>query len=577
MKKSDGTISGVSQSIDAWSFGCVLSVAATWIVLGFQGLRQYERLRQLSPANNKDGVVLDRFHDGYHVLPEVGKWHDYLRGHLRPSDTTTEMVLALIENKLLRAEPVARHNLEELCEKLQELSEWAEHKIKSLRKYSRDTDPLVMRALSSIEEDAHVQRTSEPKINLLQQPLFQVNPRERASMQINKEELIRNKPLGQTAHRRQILEEKLEVCFGKQVDGKPQFSDGKHNGDFADSPTGATPSKELQFGGRKVKPRNPQRQQSDRDHSERGPQTPNGARYSTAKPPATPPSSNRTKISSGHDVQLYGEDPFTTSLHTSSLEFGSPASANSRRLNPHIPTTDSPSTKYPANVALSHDDWASSSPPVQKEVVLTQANLSPTNLAVPEEVVQLEKSLRHTPSPRVITQAVDKEVSPLNTYSQHRQTHREMDSGVSNTSPSGSPFSKRPENERIDGSITASGHSQGIERPRPSILLSHPGDDQSPYGQAQTSFAETQSECNPTSPNLSSPSLLPLPLRALDLPFDICLRRMELDEQAPKGFAKGFAKAVGSLGIETRTRDASLAETFSDPRELVSRSESSAD
>ena len=224
MEKSDGTWSGVTQSIDAWSFGCVLSVAATWIVLGFQGLRQYERLRQLSPANNKDGARLDRFHDGYHVIPEVGEWHDYLRGHLRPSDTTTELVLALIESKLLLAEPAARHTMGELCEKLKELSDWAEHKIKNLRKHSRDIDPQVMKALSNIEEEAQIQRTSEPKTGLLQQPLSQVNYRDRASMQINKEEMIRNKPLGQTAHRRRILRERLDDYYRKKPDAEPKLT-----------------------------------------------------------------------------------------------------------------------------------------------------------------------------------------------------------------------------------------------------------------------------------------------------------------------------------------------------------------
>src|SRR4051794_17382691 len=114
MKQPDGTLSGVSKSIDAWSFGCVLSVAATWIVLGFQGLRQYERLRQLSPANNTSSHPLDRFHNGIQVLPEVGKWHDYLRGHLRSSDTTTELVLELVETRLLQADPATRYNMKKL-------------------------------------------------------------------------------------------------------------------------------------------------------------------------------------------------------------------------------------------------------------------------------------------------------------------------------------------------------------------------------------------------------------------------------------------------------------------------------
>ncbi|KAF2174412.1 hypothetical protein K469DRAFT_234011 [Zopfia rhizophila CBS 207.26] len=32
------------QTIDIWSFSCVLSVAATWVVLGFHGIWQYTKL-----------------------------------------------------------------------------------------------------------------------------------------------------------------------------------------------------------------------------------------------------------------------------------------------------------------------------------------------------------------------------------------------------------------------------------------------------------------------------------------------------------------------------------------------------
>jgi len=221
MRQADGTLSGVSQAIDAWSFGCVLSVAATWIVLGFQGLRQYERVRQLSQANFKDGISSDRFHDGYVVLPEVAKWHDYLRGHLRPSDTTTELVLALIENKLLRTDPSERHNLEELCMQLQKLSDWAQHKIQSLGKHSRDTDPLITRALASIEEEALFQSQSYQRLIHLQPNPSQVNTRERAYMQINKEEIIRAKPLGQTAHRLQVLRKKLGDYHAVPLNDEP--------------------------------------------------------------------------------------------------------------------------------------------------------------------------------------------------------------------------------------------------------------------------------------------------------------------------------------------------------------------
>jgi hypothetical protein len=61
-----------------------------------------------------------------------------------------------------------------------------------------------------------------------------------------------------------------------------------------------------------------------------------------------------------------------------------------------------------------------------------------------------------------------------------------------------------------------------------------------------------------------------LPQSALFLPYDICVKRRNLEEQVPKGISKGFARIKGSFGIETRTRDSSLIETFSAQRELVS-------
>src|SRR5436190_15235802 len=36
----------VSQRVDTWSLGCVFSLAATWVVLGYGGIHQFERLRK---------------------------------------------------------------------------------------------------------------------------------------------------------------------------------------------------------------------------------------------------------------------------------------------------------------------------------------------------------------------------------------------------------------------------------------------------------------------------------------------------------------------------------------------------
>lgn len=40
------TLDPVAQTIDIWSLGCVFSIAATWVVLGYQGIRQYNWMRE---------------------------------------------------------------------------------------------------------------------------------------------------------------------------------------------------------------------------------------------------------------------------------------------------------------------------------------------------------------------------------------------------------------------------------------------------------------------------------------------------------------------------------------------------
>ncbi|KAI4935568.1 uncharacterized protein J4E92_002859 [Alternaria infectoria] len=569
MKQPDGTMSGVSQSIDAWSFGCVLSVAATWIVLGFQGLRQYDRLRQLSPANNKNGQELDRFHDGLHVLPEIGKWHDYLRGHLRPSDTTTEMVLALVENKLLRAEPVARHTLEELCEKLQELSDWAEHKIKGLRIHSRDTDPLVMRALSSIEKEAQIQRTSEPKTDFLQPSFLQINPRARASMQIKKEEMIRNKPLGQTAHRKQILEKKLESCVNKYADDEPPLVDAAHNGAITDSPTDATLAEGLQYRGRQSKPRNPRIQAHEQGQAETVPHTPDGARsFLNRSHPTTPPPSSNRRNNAIVVTGSHSDDPFTTQLHGNSLEVHPSPSANLARLHLRIPEAGSPSTNYPISLKQSNGTSSLLSPPAEKGYAMQNYDL----LAEKETYATQSPPLTPTPIHIGIKRDVeDGNVPPIH-IPVNDQSHKGKAPVVADISPTNSPFGDKRIHELNAGTaslVEATGSSG------PSITVSEPGDAQPPKQQSASLDSIThahwkQALLTQTSSKSHDDSPRPLPPSALDLPYDICVTRKDTDHQVSTGIAKGVAKVKGKLGIETRAPAASLVETFSDPREIVS-------
>ncbi|KAI1804229.1 hypothetical protein F4811DRAFT_521264 [Daldinia bambusicola] len=104
----------VSQKIDTWSFGCVLSVSATWVVLGYPGVVRYHKHRQIAIQKLKKRqakgenisvpVGDDAFHNGLVVLPEVKEWHDYLRSVSRRSDTITPRILDLVEDTMLLVE-----------------------------------------------------------------------------------------------------------------------------------------------------------------------------------------------------------------------------------------------------------------------------------------------------------------------------------------------------------------------------------------------------------------------------------------------------------------------------------------
>jgi hypothetical protein len=234
MKSTKGTTSEVTQSIDTWSFGCVLSVAATWVVLGFQGVRQYEMLRRLSPANKN---THDRFHDGSVVLPEVKKWHNYLRGHLRQSDTATSLVLDLIEHKMLQTETNDRIGMKELCTQLKKLIKDAKEEATELATHTIITDSLVLKALLTLEKEAQA-LSSMPKTTPLRRRSkgadgsAMPNSSEQESGPLPKDAAIRSTPLGQTTFRQEILESELK---------EKSFLQG-HGGDFTDSPVDAQAS-----------------------------------------------------------------------------------------------------------------------------------------------------------------------------------------------------------------------------------------------------------------------------------------------------------------------------------------------
>ena len=127
-------MSAVSQTIDIWSLGCVFSIAATWVVLGYNGIRQFSKVRQKAidmvlhqleqqqPVRPLSGLSAgDLFHDGEGVLKDVLSWHNVLRGSLRKTDTITSGVLDLVDTHMLLGDAGLRINAKDLCIKLRDI------------------------------------------------------------------------------------------------------------------------------------------------------------------------------------------------------------------------------------------------------------------------------------------------------------------------------------------------------------------------------------------------------------------------------------------------------------------------
>lgn len=62
----------MTQACDIWSLGCVLSVVATFILLGSEGVSKYAKARH-EASERHTGFAGDIFHDSKRVLPEVLK------------------------------------------------------------------------------------------------------------------------------------------------------------------------------------------------------------------------------------------------------------------------------------------------------------------------------------------------------------------------------------------------------------------------------------------------------------------------------------------------------------------------
>jgi hypothetical protein len=134
-ERYSSSLTAVRQTIDTWSLGCVFSIAATWIVLGCQGIGQFSILRErafkkviegrLSHDLQQDSTLEGRgdyFHDGKDVLTDVKSWHDVLRSALRKTDSITDRVLDLVDKHMLIGSAEDRITAKDLCTQLKQIS-----------------------------------------------------------------------------------------------------------------------------------------------------------------------------------------------------------------------------------------------------------------------------------------------------------------------------------------------------------------------------------------------------------------------------------------------------------------------
>lgn len=127
---NEGNTCAVTNTIDTWSFACVISVAATWVVLGLQGIKQFQTVRRAAikkiksdPGATTTHPLLcdDTFHDGSAVLDDVTNWHEYLCQVMRKSDRISYRLLNLIDQEVLGRDPDSRLTSAALYSKLIDL------------------------------------------------------------------------------------------------------------------------------------------------------------------------------------------------------------------------------------------------------------------------------------------------------------------------------------------------------------------------------------------------------------------------------------------------------------------------
>ncbi|KAI0451728.1 hypothetical protein F5B21DRAFT_506921 [Xylaria acuta] len=202
---NDGNACTVTNTIDTWSFACVISIAATWVVLGLQGIEQFQTVRRaaIKKIKSNSGAPTahllsdDTFHDGSAVLDDVTNWHEYLCRVMRKSDPISHKLLDLIDRKVLGQDPDSRLTSAALYEELKNLLAIAKN----------DLDEQI--AESIVESMISFDRTAPSTMEEYQRRRIEassfIQPERDNSKYANKSARLTNVVPAKVAHR-QVLE-----------------------------------------------------------------------------------------------------------------------------------------------------------------------------------------------------------------------------------------------------------------------------------------------------------------------------------------------------------------------------------
>jgi hypothetical protein len=241
---------GVTRTIDTWSFGCVLLVVATWIVLGRHNVLTFEQLRvvgnqQESKERNETGVdptgshASDSFHNGRRPLRMVTGWISKLKNEVKVCDTVTVRVLELVEKHMLLGDPTDRYLFDKVCERWNGICEEAQveysERLQKGQLFQYQDEELVDQALKAIEKAKRESTSSKQERSKLQSSLeismdgnqtveVPAYLTSRDTSRVSKQEALQQVSSRITPHRLEAIEEKYAPLLSNKSQPHPFHS-----------------------------------------------------------------------------------------------------------------------------------------------------------------------------------------------------------------------------------------------------------------------------------------------------------------------------------------------------------------